>query len=57
MRWLDGAGASGVGRWIAALLLDVRPYLVNGWWRLGYSVTNIVFCLLPLIYAWGAFAP
>ena len=44
-------------RWIAALLLDVSPYLVNGWWRLGYSTTNIVFCLLPLIYAWGAFAP
>ena len=43
-------------RWIAALLLDVTPYLVNGWWRLGYSATNIVFCLLPFIYAWAACA-
>lgn len=41
-------------RWIAALLLDVRPYLVNGWWRLGYHTTNVVFCLLPFVYAWGA---
>lgn len=43
-------------RWIAALLLDVTPYLVNGWWRLGYSATNVVFCLLPFLYAWAAFA-
>lgn len=41
-------------RWIAALVLDVRPYLVNRWWRLGYSATNIVFCLLPPIYGWAA---
>jgi hypothetical protein len=44
-------------RWIAALLLDVRPYLVNRWWKLGYGATNVVFCLLPLLYAWIAFAP
>ena len=43
-------------RWIAALFLDVTPYLVNGWWRLGYSATNVVFCLLPFLYAWAAFA-
>ena len=41
-------------RWIAALLLDVRPYLTNDWWRIGYTATNVVFCLLPFIYAWGA---
>jgi len=41
-------------RWIAALVLDVRPYLTNGWWRLGYAITNIVFCVLPFIYTWGA---
>lgn len=41
-------------RLIAALLLDVRPYLVNGWWRFGYTLTNVVFTTLPLIYAWGA---
>lgn len=44
-------------RWIAALLLDVTPYLVNRWWRLGYSATNVVFCVLPFVYAWAAFAP
>ena len=41
-------------RLVAAFLLDVRPYLVNGWWRLGYGVTNVVFSLLPFVYAWGA---
>lgn len=41
-------------RLIAALLLDVKPYLVNGWWRLGYGLTNVVFSTLPFIYAWGA---
>lgn len=41
-------------RWIAALLLDVRPYLVNRWYRLGYSTTNVVFCTLPCVYAWAA---
>jgi hypothetical protein len=43
-------------RWLAALFLDVKPYLVNGWWRLGYSATNVVFCLLPFLYGWAAFA-
>jgi hypothetical protein len=44
-------------RWVAAVLLDVRPYLVNGWWRAGYAATNVVFCLLPFIYGWGAAMP
>lgn len=44
-------------RGIAAILLDVRPYLVNGWWRLGYGATNVVFCLLPFLYAWAAVRP
>lgn len=44
-------------RGIAAVLLDVRPYLVNGWWRTGYATTNVVFCVLPLVYLWGAAAP
>ena len=43
-------------RGIAAWLLDVTPYLVNGWWRLGYHTTNVVFCVLPPVYAWAAFA-
>lgn len=41
-------------RLIAAALLDVKPYLVNGWWRIGYGLTNLVFSTLPFIYAWGA---
>lgn len=44
-------------RWIAAVLLDVRPYLVNGWWRLGYSATNVVFCVFPFLYLWAAVRP
>ena len=43
-------------RWLAAVLLDVTPYLVNRWWRLGYSATNVVFCVLPFVYLWGACA-
>jgi len=41
-------------RAIAATRLDVRPYLVNAWWRLGYALTNIAFAFMPFIYAWGA---
>ena len=43
-------------RWIAALFLDVRPYLTSAWWRAGYTATSVVFSLLPVIYGWGAFA-
>lgn len=43
-------------RLIAAIwLLDVRPYLTNGWWRLGYQATNVVFSGLPALYGWLAF--
>lgn len=38
----------------AACILDVRPYLTHTWWRVGYQVTNIVFAILPCIYAWLA---
>jgi hypothetical protein len=42
-------------RLVAALwVLDVRPYLTNGWWRLGYQATNVVFGTLPFVYAWVA---
>jgi hypothetical protein len=44
-------------RWVAALLLDVRPYLVNAWWRAGYAATNVVFCVLPFLYVWAACRP
>jgi hypothetical protein len=38
----------------ATFVFDVRPYLTNGWLRLGYHATNVVFVFLPLIYAWSA---
>jgi len=42
-------------RLIAAMFIfDVRPYLTNRGWRLGYQATNVVFTLLPLIYAFAA---
>ncbi len=45
-------------RLVAALwVLDVRPFLTNAWWRLGYHATNVVFCALPCAYAWVALKP
>jgi hypothetical protein len=38
----------------ATFIFDVRPYLTNGWWRLGYHATNIVFIYLPIIYLLAA---
>ena len=40
----------------ATFVFDVRPYLANRWWRLGYQATNVVFGFLPVIYAWAAFS-
>lgn len=42
-------------RLIAAMFIfDVRPYLTNTFWRLGYGATNIVFTCLPVIYVVAA---
>jgi len=38
----------------AVFIFDVRPYLANGLWRLGYHATNVVFMYLPVVYAWAA---
>jgi len=38
----------------ATFIFDVRPYLTNGLWRLGYHATNVVFIYLPIVYAWAA---
>lgn len=38
----------------ATFVFDVRPYLTNNFWRLGYHATNIVFAYLPVVYAWVA---
>lgn len=42
---------------VALWVLDARPYLTSGWLRLGYHATNIVFSLLPMVYAWAALRP
>jgi hypothetical protein len=42
-------------RFVAAtFVFDLRPYLTNRWRRIGYHATNVVFALLPVIYAWAA---
>lgn len=38
----------------ATFIFDVRPYLTNHFWRLGYHATNVVFAYLPVVYAWAA---
>ena len=38
----------------ATFVFDVRPYLTNAFWRLGYLATNIAFAYLPVAYAWVA---
>lgn len=38
----------------ATFVFDVRPYLVNVGYRVGYQATNIVFAFLPFIYGWVA---
>lgn len=38
----------------ATFVFDVRPYLTNAFWRLGYHATNVVFVYLPVVYAWAA---
>lgn len=45
-------------RLVAAIwVLNVQPYLINRWWRLGYHATSAVFGSLPFIYAWAALRP
>jgi hypothetical protein len=38
----------------AVFVFDVRPYLTNVYWRLGYHATNVVFAYLPAVYALAA---
>jgi hypothetical protein len=38
----------------ATFIFDVRPYLTNALWRLGYHATNVVFIYLPVVYGWAA---
>ncbi len=39
---------------VAAFVFDVRPYLVNWYYRIGYQATNLVFIYLAAIYALAA---
>ncbi|MDB6028189.1 MAG: hypothetical protein JWM68_4412 [Verrucomicrobiales bacterium] len=38
----------------ATFIFDVRPYLTNAFWRLGYHATNVVFAYLPIVYFYAA---
>jgi hypothetical protein len=38
----------------ATFVFDVRPYLTNAFWRVGYHATNVVFIYLPVVYAYAA---
>ena len=40
----------------AVFVFDVRPYLINRWYRIGYQLTTAVFLYLLIVYvvaAWG----
>ncbi|MBI3881160.1 MAG: hypothetical protein HY301_13995 [Verrucomicrobia bacterium] len=38
----------------ATFVFDVRPYLTNTLWRVGYHATNVVFIFLPVVYLLAA---
>jgi FtsH-binding integral membrane protein len=38
----------------ATFVFDLKPYLTNGYRRIGYHAMNIVFAYLPVVYAWAA---
>lgn len=40
---------------VAGVVLDVRPYLSNWFYRLGYYTLNTVFVYLAAVYTWAAF--
>jgi hypothetical protein len=39
---------------VQALVLDVRPYLKNGWLKLGYHSLTAVFIYRPVVHGWAA---
>jgi hypothetical protein len=43
--------------WVACFIFDVRPYLTNWFYRLGYHTTNAVFIYLTAVYTWAAALP
>ncbi len=40
--------------YVAAFVFDVRPYLTNWVYRVGYQITNVVFAILPFVFIWAA---
>jgi len=38
----------------ATFVFDVRPFLTNVWYKLGYQATNVVFVYLLALYAFTA---
>jgi len=42
---------------VACFIFDVRPYLTNWLYRLGYHATNAVFIYLTAVYIWAAALP
>ena len=38
----------------ATFVFDVRPYLTNVWYKIGYQATNVVFVYLLAIYSFAA---
>jgi len=39
---------------VATFVFDLRPYLTNGYRRVGYHATNLVFTYLPVVYLLAA---
>ena len=39
---------------VAVFLFDVRPYLTNWAYRVGYQITNVIFAILPFVFIWAA---
>lgn len=44
----------GIRLGVQFFVLDVRPYLKNGWLKLGYHALTGVFIYLAVVYAWAA---
>lgn len=38
-------------------VFDTRPYLTNGWLKLGNQVLTLTFLFFTLVYAWAAIRP
>lgn len=39
---------------VALFVFDVRPYLTNWFYKIGYQLTNVAFAYLVVVYVWAA---